>query len=427
MAVGGLLALLEDITSTLDDVSTLEQLAVEKSAKIAEDDMTAHVENGKKKLNPKHEISVIMAVAKGSLKSKVLFFIPTTFAIATLAPWAVVPLSVASGLYISYEGTKKFLEKADPAKAAKRRAALNAAAHGGKETLLRYEKDRISQAIKTDAALSLELAGIHIGMATGAPLLTKLAILTVAGIGTTTLIYAGIIGIIKMDDVALHLARRKGDHLLAKAQRKIGRGMLRAAAPVMKAVAGVGMTALFYLGGHLLAENVPLLHHGIEALKETISGVGVFENVATVSVMIATGVASGFAAVGLGKAVEKPARYIKDKLRPHYQAHLSGPVKGVKKTLKRGLDKALRRDRKTETVEMNPRIEFPDIPPLRDGQLKTVWVPLTRAQSEQSSGWPRPGTLVSRFEVAGEKPATMSESAPKTPVPAPKQPQPPAS
>jgi predicted DNA repair protein MutK len=423
MAVGGLLALLEDVTSTLDDISTLEQLAVEKSAKIAEDDLTGNVRRGRK-IDPRHEISVIMAVAKGSLKNKVLFFIPTTFAIATLAPWAVVPLSVASGIYISYEGTKKFLERTDPARAARRRAALRQASGGGKETLLRYEKERISQAVKTDAALSLELAGVHIGMATGAPLLTKLAILTAAGIGTTTVIYAAIIGIIKVDDIALHLAHKEGDSLLAKAQRKTGRGLLRGAGPVMKGLTGIGMTALFYLGGHLLAENVPVLHEAVEHVGHALSHVGIFKSAAEVTTMIATGVASGFAAVGVMAVVEKPALFVSRQLEKTYNAALAKPVNAVKKAFKRGLDKVLRRDKVSSglpTVQEKTPEAKPAAPQTLTIPNATIIVPPAE-QPQSPAKLPENGKLAQDFaKKTGNAPKTVQDkkktTAPKTPKP----------
>lgn len=334
MALSGLLALLDDITSVLDDVSTLSQIAAEKTGKITEHDLT-EVFNKRRQIDPKHEISVIMAVAKGALKNKILYFIPSTFAIAVFAPWAITPLSLGSGAYIAYEGTKKILEQRDPAKAEKRHQNLITALQGGKETVLRYEKDMIAQAIKTDAALSLELSGFQLGMVAGAPLLATLATLTTVSIGATSLMYGAIIGIIKMDDVALHLSEKQGDGLLQKQQRAIGRMMLKLAAPVLKTITGVGMAAMFYVSGRLMAAHIPGVEPAFHAMAEAISTNSVADRFIQIATTIATGIAGGVITLEGVKATEKPVKYMRGKAALLYDKTLAGPLSKLGDTLRK--------------------------------------------------------------------------------------------
>ncbi len=338
MAVSGLLALLDDVANVLDDVSTMSQLAAEKTAKIAEDDLGSAINKKAGKLDPKHEISVVLAVAKGALKNKLLYVIPGTFAIAALAPALITPLCLGSGAYICYEGAKKLLDRKNPEKTAQRRAELKKAVEGGKEPLLRYEKERIAQAIKTDAAMSLELAGFQLGMVAAAPLLTKLAILGITSVGATVLLYTTIIGIIKMDDVALHLAEKEGDGMIAKAQRATGRALLRGASPVMKTIGAAGMTALFYMGGHLMIAKIPGAEHAFAALAETLStgpGVDKFIELAAVT---ATGIAGGIATMGAVKAAKKPVMFVVTAAREFHTARLAAPVQKIKTGLWHTLD-----------------------------------------------------------------------------------------
>ncbi|MDE1152251.1 MAG: DUF808 family protein [Micavibrio sp.] len=326
MAVSGLLALLDDVANVLDDVSTMSQLAAEKTAKIAEDDLSSALKNKEGKLDPKHEIAVVLAVAKGSLKNKLLYFIPGTFAIAVLAPALITPLCLGSGAYICFEGAKKLLEKNNPHKTAARRAALLQAAQGGKTSLLHYEKERIAQAIKTDAAMSLELAGFQLGMVAAAPLLTKLAVLGVTSVAATAVLYTAIIGVIKMDDLALHLAEQQGDGPHQKAQRAIGRTLLRGASPVMKTIAGVGMTALFYMGGHLMISKIPGVEEAFLAVAERLSSNGGLDKIIETAAIIGTGVIGGVTTLGVVTAVKKPLRYVKTQLSAVYTKHLAAPV-----------------------------------------------------------------------------------------------------
>ena len=326
MAVSGLLALLDDVANVLDDVSTMAQLAAEKTAKIAEDDIGSAIKLKEGKLDPKHEIAVVLAVAKGSLKNKLFYVIPGTFAIAVFAPALITPLCLGSGAYICFEGAKKLLDKKNPEKTAARRAALMTAVRGGKEPLLRYEKERIAQAVKTDAALSLELAGFQLGMVAAAPLLTKLAILGITSVGATALLYTAIIGIIKVDDLALHLAEKTGDGWQHKAQRALGRTLLRGASPVMKSIAAVGMTALFYMGGHLIISKVPGVEQGFAMLAERFSTNPGVDKIFEIGAVISTGVAGGIATLGAAKAVEKPLAYLKTKTSQLYAKRLANPA-----------------------------------------------------------------------------------------------------
>ena len=43
-------------------------------------------------IDPKREIPMVMAVAKGSLKNKFYYLIPGAMALSVVAPWAIAPL-----------------------------------------------------------------------------------------------------------------------------------------------------------------------------------------------------------------------------------------------------------------------------------------------------------------------------------------------
>ena len=59
-------------------------------------------------------------------------------------------------------------------------------------------------------------------------------------------------GIVKLDDLGLHLTRRSDDTSSASFQRKIGRGILIAAPWLMRGLSVLGTAAMFLVGGGIL-------------------------------------------------------------------------------------------------------------------------------------------------------------------------------
>jgi len=80
-----LLALLDDITTVLDDVSVMTKVATKKTAGVLGDDLAlnAHQVTGVK---PDRELPVVWAVAKGSLMNKAIL-VPAALAISALETW----------------------------------------------------------------------------------------------------------------------------------------------------------------------------------------------------------------------------------------------------------------------------------------------------------------------------------------------------
>ncbi len=105
MAAASLLALLDDIASVLDDVSVLTQAATKKTAGVLGDDLALNAQQVAG-LKANRELPVVWAVAKGSLVNKAIL-VPAALAISAVAPWAIVPLLMAGGLYLCFEGFEK--------------------------------------------------------------------------------------------------------------------------------------------------------------------------------------------------------------------------------------------------------------------------------------------------------------------------------
>src|SRR5512134_2858027 len=104
-----LLALLDDISTILDDVATLTKVATRKTAGVLGDDLALNAQQVTG-VRADRELPVVWAVAKGSLLNKAIL-VPAALAISALAPWAITPLLMAGGLFLCYEGAEKLAHK----------------------------------------------------------------------------------------------------------------------------------------------------------------------------------------------------------------------------------------------------------------------------------------------------------------------------
>ena len=84
-------------------------------------------------------------------------------------------------------------------------------------------------------------------------------------------VYGLVAGIVKLDDLGLWLSRQA-----SAAAQAIGRGLLRAAPWLMKALSVAGTAAMFLVGGGILVHGVPALSHAIDG---AVAGWGTFAQV----------------------------------------------------------------------------------------------------------------------------------------------------
>jgi predicted DNA repair protein MutK len=117
------------------------------------------------------------------------------------------------------------------------------------------EAEKIKGAIRTDFVLSAEIVVIALGTVADAPFATQVAVLSGIGLIMTVGVYGIVAGIVKMDDLGLHLLSRSGS-----VARTIGRGLLLAAPRLMKALTVIGTAAMFLVGGGILAHGIPAVH-----------------------------------------------------------------------------------------------------------------------------------------------------------------------
>lgn len=265
MAGTSLLALLDDIATVLDDVSVMTKVAAKKTSGVLGDDLALNAQQVAG-VKAERELPVVWAVAKGSFRNK-LILVPAALAISALAPWAITPLLMLGGAFLCLEGFEKLAHKFLPSRSeeAAHRAELAAALADPAVDLVALERDKIRGAVRTDFILSAEIIVITLGTVASASFGMQVVVVAGIAILMTAGVYGLVAGIVKLDDGGLYLSRRQGEGF-ARAQRGLGRGILRAAPHLMKALSVVGTAAMFLVGGGILVHGTPGTHALVHAL-----------------------------------------------------------------------------------------------------------------------------------------------------------------
>ena len=303
MAAGSLLALLDDIASILDDVAVLTKIATKKTAGVLGDDLALNAQQVAG-VRANRELPVVWAVAKGSLFNKAIL-VPAALAISAFVPWLITPLLIVGGLFLCFEGVEKLAHKFLHSKEADdtRRAELTQALSDQNADLAAVERDKIKGAIRTDFILSAEIIVIALGTVAAQPLVTQIVVLVGIALLMTVGVYGLVAGIVKLDDLGLYLSKRGG------AQASLGRGILRAAPWLMKALSIAGTAAMFLVGGGIIVHGVPALNRAVQAFADVVGDA--LQPLAEMLGNAGVGIAAGalvLVAVTLGKKVfSRPA------------------------------------------------------------------------------------------------------------------------
>jgi uncharacterized protein len=262
-----LLALLDDITTVLDDVAVLSKVAAQKTSGVLGDDLALNAQQVAG-VQADREIPVVRAVAMGSFVNKAIL-VPAALAISALAPWAVTPLLMIGGAFLCYEGFEKLAhrlmhrhEEDEEHHRELTRALVDPAAD-----MVAFEKEKIKGAVRTDFVLSAEIIAITLGTVADRDFLTQALVLTGIAVAMTVGVYGLVAGIVRLDDLGLYLSRRA-----ARMAQACGRAIMVAAPWLMKTLSVVGTAAMFLVGGGILVHGVPPLHHGIEHLTRDLPG-----------------------------------------------------------------------------------------------------------------------------------------------------------
>jgi predicted DNA repair protein MutK len=282
-----LLALLDDISTVLDDVAVLSKIAAKKTSGVLGDDLALNAQQVSG-VSAERELPVVWAVAKGSLLNKAIL-VPAALLISAVAPWAITPLLMLGGAFLCFEGFEKlahkFLHRAEEIDA--KRQALTEALADPAVDLVAFERDKIRGAVRTDFILSAEIIAITLGTVADSSFTTRLLVLSAIALVMTVGVYGFVAGIVKLDDLGLHLSRQRN-----AMQQRIGRAVLAAAPWLMKALSVLGTAAMFLVGGGILTHGLPMLHELILQLSDGIA-TGLLKDLFALLADAVTGIVAG--------------------------------------------------------------------------------------------------------------------------------------
>lgn len=272
----GLLGLLDDVAglakvaaASIDDVTGMAMKAGIKATGAVIDDaaVTPRYVQG---FSADRELPIVIKIAKGSIKNKLLYLLPAALALGYFLSWAITPLLMIGGAYLCYEGAEKVYHLLAPHQAHTHETQLASVALNP-ETL---EDEKVAGAIKTDFILSAEIMAIALAELPNEGLLTQAFILVLVAFGITSAVYGVVALLVKADDFGLSLA---ANH--TGIARAFGRGLIKAMPVVMSALSVVGTAAMIWVGGGIIVHGLTafglhqigdVIHHWSEAAAHSV-------------------------------------------------------------------------------------------------------------------------------------------------------------
>ncbi|HSN51190.1 MAG TPA: DUF808 domain-containing protein [Woeseiaceae bacterium] len=309
MAAGSLLTLLDDIATILDDVSLMTKVAAKKTAGVLGDDLALNAQQVTG-VRAERELPVVWAVFKGSAVNK-LVMVPAALFLSAVFPWIITPLLMLGGAFLCYEGFEKVAhrllhgreeEQEDHAKRVR-------AVADRQVNMVQFEKQRIRGAIRTDAILSAEIIVIALGTVQDAELAVRIGVVSLIAALMTVGVYGLVAGIVKLDDVGMHLMEKPGENRKAALQRWFGERILAFAPVMMKTLSVLGTAAMFLVGGGIIVHGLPLLAVWLHDIEDYAHALPVardlFSGLAALVFNAVTGIVVGGLLVGVQSLVKR--------------------------------------------------------------------------------------------------------------------------
>jgi predicted DNA repair protein MutK len=220
-------------------------------------------------LAAERELPIIMRIARGSLKNKLLYIIPVALVLSEFVPVLVEIVLMVGGAYLCFEGAEKVHHRLSHQEADH---DVPASAVGPDQ-----EEQTVAGAIRTDFILSGEIIVIALKDVLDLGFVSRAFILVIVAVLITVAVYGVVALIVKMDDVGLRMAQSDSP----PAQR-IGRGLVTGMPKLLAALSVVGTAAMLWVGGHILLVGADELGwhgphdlvHSLEEHVHEVPGIG---------------------------------------------------------------------------------------------------------------------------------------------------------
>ncbi len=246
----GFFALLDDISTLMDDIATTTKIATQKTVGILGDDLAVNAKQASGFVSSR-EIPVLIAITKGSIINK-LILLPIVFVLSAFFSWAITPILLMGGVYLSYEGAEKIYEY------------LFFKKHKESSSKKMDEKTKIKSAIRTDFILSIEIVIIAIGNVQNHPIYVQIPVVTIVALLATIGVYGIVALIVRMDDIGIKLVQLSNGK--NRVLEKIGILLIESMPFVIRLLSVVGTAAMIIVAGGIYLHNIHTLHKTFEGV-----------------------------------------------------------------------------------------------------------------------------------------------------------------
>jgi len=258
----GFFALFDDIALLMDDVASMSKVATKKTAGILGDDLAVNADKASGFASSR-ELPVLWAITKGSFVNK-LIILPLAFLLSAFAPWSIIPILMAGGLYLAYEGIEKIYAYFVPHEHEKKHVVLEIVSE---EEVLKEEQNKIKSAIVTDFILSIEIVIIALSTVVKQALPVQVMVVSLIAVLATIGVYGIVAMIVRMDDFGYKLIVAGNDK--NKILMSTGEFLVNALPKVIKSLTVIGTIAMLLVAGGIYAHHVHWLHdllHNVPAI-----------------------------------------------------------------------------------------------------------------------------------------------------------------
>jgi len=264
---GGILAILDDVATLLDDAASMSKVAAKKTAGLLGDDLAVNAEKATG-FHASRELPVIWAITKGALVNK-LIILPVALLLSAFMPWLIVPILLLGGAYLSYEGAEKVYEWIAHPEVSQPAARESS----DKKEILHSEAAKIKGAIRTDFILSIEIVVISLETVIEQTLGIQIIVVSLVALLATAGVYGVVALIVRMDDSGFYLIERaklmQGN--LSSITRATGVLLINSLPKVIHILGIVGTIAMLLVGGGMYVHNIDALHHFMSFLPTLVA------------------------------------------------------------------------------------------------------------------------------------------------------------
>lgn len=258
----GILAILDDVATLLDDAAVMSKVAAKKTAGLLGDDLAVNAEKATG-FHASRELPVIWAITRGSFLNK-LIILPFAFLLSAWLPGLIVPILLLGGAYLSYEGAEKVYEWF----AGHDRRPIAAEQTADPAEILRREAGKVRAAIRTDFILSVEIIVIALETVFEQPLGIQVLVVSLIALLATVGVYGLVALLVRMDDAGCYLLQRAVElqGVARRVAHATGRLLIAALPQVIRVLGVIGTVAMLLVGGGMYVHNLAWVHRLLHAL-----------------------------------------------------------------------------------------------------------------------------------------------------------------